>query len=98
MAEQLVDRYLRELETDLADVPGSGQRELMAEINEHIDSALAEMPERYEAEVRNVLEPLGDPADIAEEARERFGVPRPKSGAREVLALILLPIGGLIVP
>jgi hypothetical protein len=45
-----------------------------------------------------VLDQVGDPADIAAEARERFGVPTLRPGAVEVGALILLPIGGIILP
>jgi uncharacterized membrane protein len=96
--ERQVDRYLRELEAHLADLPRSRRRELVAEIEEHIEDALAATPEPDEAQVRNVLERLGEPEEIAREARERFGVPRPTSGWREILALVLLPIGGVIVP
>ena len=43
-----------------------------------------------------MLERLGDPADIAAEARERFGLPaepaRPATPWLEVIALILLVI------
>lgn len=45
---------------------------------------------------RNVLERVGEPAVIAEEARERFGIQRAKPGIREILALILLPLGGFL--
>ena len=55
------------------------------EIREPIESALGEAGTAGDIEVRNVLERLGDPADIAAEARERLGIHRPKSGAREVL-------------
>jgi hypothetical protein len=48
--------------------------------------------------VRNVLERLGEPAEIAAEARERFGVYRPRTTWREVGALILLPFGGVVIP
>jgi hypothetical protein len=33
---------------------------------------------------------------IAEEARERFGLKRVKPGVREILTLILLPLGGFL--
>jgi hypothetical protein len=49
--------------------------------------------------VRNVLGRLGDPADIAAEARYRFGVePRKHGGVLEVSALILLLVGGIVIP
>jgi hypothetical protein len=98
MATQAVKEYLHDLEAELRDLPRSRRQELLGEIHEHIDSALAEAPTHDEAEVRNVLDRLGDPSDIAEEARQRFGVPKVKSGALEIGALILLPIGGIILP
>jgi metal-sulfur cluster biosynthetic enzyme len=98
MAKQAVKEYLRELDQELRDLPRSRRQELLGEIHEHIDSALAEAPAHDEAEVRNVLDRLGDPSDIAEEARHRFGVPKVKSGALEIAAVILLPIGGIILP
>jgi uncharacterized membrane protein len=98
MATQTVKDYLHDLEAELRDLPRSRRQELLGEIHEHIDSALAETPAPDEAEVRNVLDRLGDPSDIAEEARQRFEVPKVKSGALEIAALILLPIGGIIFP
>jgi hypothetical protein len=98
MARGTVDRYLHDLDEELRDLPDARRKELLGEIREHIDSALAEAPPGDEADVRNVLERLGEPADIAEEARQRFGIVRAKPGLRETLALILLPIGGVIVP
>jgi HAAS len=83
MADKLIDRYLRDLR---------------AEIQDHIDSALAETHPRDEASVRNVLERLGDPSEIADEARERMGIAKPKAGFREIAAVILLPIGGILIP
>jgi hypothetical protein len=90
--------YLHELDQELRDLPRSRRQELVGEIHEHIDSALADAPARDEAEVRNVLDRLGDPSDIAEEARQRFGVPKQRSRGLEIAAVILLPIGGLIIP
>jgi hypothetical protein len=98
VATQAVKEYLHDLEVELRDLPRSRRQELLGEIHEHIDSALAETPTHDEAEVRNVLDRLGDPSDIAEEARQRFGVPKLKSGALEIAALILLVIGGIILP
>jgi hypothetical protein len=98
MARGTVERYLHDLDEELQDLPSTRRRELLEEIREHIGSALEEAPSREESEVRNVLERLGQPAEIAEEARQRFGVRRAQPGFRETLALVLLPIGGVIVP
>jgi uncharacterized membrane protein len=77
-------------------LPAARRKELLQEIRDHIDSALEESGSDGEVEVRNVLERLGDPTDIAAEARQRFGVRRAKPGVREILALILLPFGGFL--
>ena len=46
---------------------------LVLEISEHIDEARSSLEIQSEAEVRTLLDRLGDPADIATEAHERFG-------------------------
>jgi uncharacterized membrane protein len=90
-----VDAYLKSLDEELRDLPAAGRREILQEIRDHIDSALT--PESGEAEVRNVLERLGDPSEIAAEARDRFGLrPARAPGAREVLTLVLLLVGGFL--
>jgi hypothetical protein len=95
-ADSLVDRYLKDLEAELADLPANRRRELLDEVGEHIVAARATLDTETEAGVRTVLERLGDPADIAAEARERFGVPVPvarqASPRLEAIALVLLVI------
>jgi uncharacterized membrane protein len=96
MRRGTVEHYLHDLDGELRDLPANRRRELLEEIREHIGEALAEIPDDEEAGVRNVLERVGEPAVIAEEARRRFGIRRVKPGIREILALILLPIGGFL--
>jgi hypothetical protein len=97
-ADQLVRDYLKRLDAELADLPRARRRELVQEISGHISEARADLPTETEAEIRTLLDRTGDPADIAVEARERFGVQRKRSGALEVVALILLLIGGVVIP
>lgn len=75
-SERLVSEYLRRLERELADLPTARRGEIIEEISEHIEEARAGGLDD-EASVRSVLDRLGDPADIAAEAHERFGV-RPR--------------------
>ena len=102
--DKLVQRYLKHLEVELDDLPRDRRREIVDEIAGHIAEARAGLEHETEADVRNILEGLGDPADIAEDARERFEVKPPaqapayKPGWMEIVALILLLLGGLIVP
>jgi hypothetical protein len=97
-ADQLVDEYLQRLDAELSDLPRARRRELVEEIAEHIAEARAVLPTQGEAEIRTLLDRLGDPADIAAEARGRAPVPRRRAGALEVAALILLLAGGVVVP
>ena len=102
--DKLVERYLKHLDVELDDLPRDRRREIVDEIAGHIAEARAGLEDETEADVRNILEGLGDPADIAADARERFHV-RPTSAAApykpgwiEVGALVMLLVGGLIVP
>jgi uncharacterized membrane protein len=97
MTRQTVEAYLDRLDKELADLPDDRRRELIDEIRGHIDEALASMPDPSEADVRNVLDRLGEPADIAAEARERSEIPRATPTWREWTAVVLLPFGALLI-
>jgi uncharacterized membrane protein len=94
-ADALVLRYLQGLESQLGDLPANRRQELLDEVAEHITAARATLDPETEAGVRSLLERLGAPADIAAEARDRFGVPaepaRPTPWL-EVIALVALVI------
>jgi uncharacterized membrane protein len=104
-ADQLVASYLARLRAALHDLPAARREELLEQVSEHIATARAELgPEASEAEIRLLLERLGDPATIAAEAGQRPDDPaespqtQKRAGWMEVAALILLPIGGIILP
>jgi uncharacterized membrane protein len=97
MTRRTVDVYLDRLDEELSDLPGDRRRELVDEIRGHIDEALSATREPTEADVRNILDRLGDPADIAEEARERLPIRRVTPTWREWAAVALLPFGGLLI-
>ncbi len=97
MTRQTVETYLDRLDKELSDLPTARRRELIEEIRGHIDQALAATTDPGEADVRNILERVGDPADIAEEARERFGVHHVIPTWRDWTAVVLVPFGGLLV-
>jgi uncharacterized membrane protein len=96
--DRLVDDYLKQLDRELADLPRPRRREIVEEISEHIAEALTASPSQGEAEVRTLLDRLGDPAEIAGEARERFGVQPRKPRALEIATLLLLLVGGVVLP
>src|SRR4029078_4078697 len=76
-ADALVEEYLDRLERELADFPSARRREVVHEISEHIAEARAGLEPETEADVRNLLDRMGDPADIAAGARG----PGPEEGA-----------------
>jgi HAAS len=92
VADDLVRDYVKRLERELSDVPRARRREILDEIREHIEAA----GPTSEVDVRNVLDRLGDPGEIADEARSRFGVKPARGGPLEVAALVLLLIGGFL--
>lgn len=102
-ADQLVANYLARLQASLRDLPAARREELLEQVSEHIAIARAELgAQASEAEIRTLLERLGDPATIAAEAGQHPDEPvqRPQArpGLLEVAVLILLPIGGIVIP
>ncbi len=96
-AEQLMDQYLQRLETELADVPADRREEIVSEIRSHIAEETAGGGLDTEADLYNLLERLGDPAEIAAAARPATAGAQPtrarygQAGAIEMLAMILTP-------
>lgn len=96
--DKLVADYLGRLDRELRDLPRARRRELVDEISGHIAEARAELDGDNELAVRQLLDRLGEPEEIAAEARGRFDVGAPGPRARDIAALVLLPIGGVILP
>ena len=82
--DDLIGGYLQDLERELAALPTAARREVVDEIAAHIGELRAELGSDDEVGIRDVLDRVGDPADIAAEACERFGVGRPsgETGSR----------------
>jgi uncharacterized membrane protein len=97
-ADKLVEEYLERLNRELAGFPRARRRELVDEISGHIAEARADLETENEAAIRTLLDRLGDPADIAAEAGERPVPTRARGSGWDVVALILLLIGGVIFP
>jgi hypothetical protein len=95
--DELVADYLERLNAELRDLPRERRRELVDEISGHIAEARAELDPDDELAVRELLDRLGEPEEIAAEAAPRQAVHR-RAGWKEIGALILLPIGGIVVP
>lgn len=93
-----VQSYLDELDQALRDVPYGRRQEITRDIRAHIDAGLADAPQQTPTVIATLLDQLGTPAEIAEAAREELPPVRPRIAARDVFAMVLLLIGGFIVP
>jgi uncharacterized membrane protein len=95
--ERNVDAYLRDLDRALRDLPPKRRREIVSEIQEHIADKFEELPdEPDDADIVYALEQVGEPEEIALEARERFGIRRGQPSWSEPVAIILLLVGGFL--
>src|SRR5947199_968381 len=68
-AAQLVGEYLQRLERELTDLPLDTRNEIIDEIRRHIAEESGGLSDESDAALLNLLERLGDPADIAAAAR-----------------------------
>ena len=94
-ADQLVHEYLGRLDTALMGVPAARREEILEEISNHIADERSQLHDDSDAAVLNLLDRVGDPAEVAAAARgDLETTPRParRIGAVEVLALVLTPL------
>jgi uncharacterized membrane protein len=95
-ADQIVSGYLARLENALADLPAPRRAELLDDVGSHIAQARSSLAEETDAALLNILDKLGDPADIAADARERLGtrpgLPAEPVGMLEIAAIVALAL------
>lgn len=101
--ESIIQGFLTRVDQELADLSESERTEILDDLRAHIYEAAGDPSTSTEPEVHNVLERLGDPRDVAREARDRSPdyEPEPQPlppvrydhektpGALEVAAIIL---------
>ena len=109
-ADSVVRDYLGRLEAAAWPLSAERRGELLVEVQEHIESALAEAGRRDEVTARNVLERLGGPEEIvAAEASETgpagtWKLPAasaerpPRWGPVEVTGILFLTLGAVFLP
>lgn len=90
--DRLVRRYLSELERSLARLPRDRRRQIRDEVEAHIQQARRELDPGDRAGVRQILDRLGDPAEIAREAGAEPG----RRTWYEAMVPLLLPLGALL--
>jgi Co/Zn/Cd efflux system component len=97
--DSLIKDYIKQLEKELKDLPRERKRELVGDITDHIEARRAELSLEDEAAVAALLDSLGEPRDIAAEARERLGASSTTtSRTHDSYALLLIVLGSAFVP
>jgi uncharacterized membrane protein len=106
-ADEIISGYLARLEAALGPVPDIRRQELLEDVRAHIAEARTALSHETDADLLNILDRLGDPADMAAaeigrtEAAEPAQVTRPKSRGLEIAAIVLLllfwPIGVVLL-
>jgi hypothetical protein len=109
-ARAMVRAYLDRLRAVSGNLPPERRDELLAEVREHIDAALAADPHGgREVAARNVLDRLGSPEEIVR-AESEGALPAPPGprplpappaspwGGLEIAAVVALAIGGMVLP
>ena len=85
--DPLVDDYLRRLDAAASALPAHQRDELVSEIRDHLQEALRQAPAGDKAAVRDVLERLGPPEEIAAAADPPPGQSVAASGQVNGLAI-----------
>ena len=88
-ADKLVRRYMAQLDAALQGVDASRREEILAEVHEHIEQGRDGLDTDDAADVRTLLDRVGDPAAIAAEA----GAPSPDSRRWDAWAPWLIIFG-----
>jgi hypothetical protein len=63
-----ISQYLKELDQVLGPLPSHRRKQILEEVARHIDDARSELIDPSEASVRGILDRLGSPEEIANEA------------------------------
>ena len=92
-ADPQVDDYLRRLDAAASALPAHRRDELTSEIRDHLQEALRQTPASDETAVRNVLERLGPPEEIAAAAdstpSDQLVAPFRETNGSAIVAVVL---------
>jgi hypothetical protein len=86
--------YLERLRAALGDVERSDREQIIAQVSEHLSEARAALPSQNESSIRQVLERLGSPDDIAAAAVSDRETER---GSKRSSRLVWVAVGVLVV-
>ena len=102
-ADQLIEGYLARIAAAAADFPAAARNELLDDMRAHIAEARSRETEETDAAILNILDRLGEPSVVVNEARDRLGLQREapvRPGLVEIAAVVLLPfvwVAGVIL-
>jgi uncharacterized membrane protein len=102
-ADQLIDGYLARIRVAATDLPAGAREELIADVRSHIEEARRREANETDASILNIIDRLGDPDVVVDEARQRpaptTSTPTPlqSSNRRDVWDLVNLAVPGLLV-
>jgi hypothetical protein len=94
--DAICTEYLERLRGSLADLSPGDRRQIVEQVSEHISSARAALPQQTEAAVRDILERLGTPQEIAVSAAlegEEHSPDRPRRLLIGTAAIVLVAFG-----
>jgi hypothetical protein len=90
--DPLVDDYLRRLDAAASGLSAHRREELVCEIRDHLQEALRQAPAADKEAVRNVLERLGTPEEIAAAATDPPPPGQPVAAFSEVNGLAIASV------
>ena len=94
-AEQIISGYFARLEAAMTSAAPNVRADVLNELRSHVSEARSEMSAETDADILNLLDRVGDPADIAAEASER-PVFEQGSSQQEAVGLPGLAIAALL--
>jgi hypothetical protein len=97
-ADQIVAGYLKRLDAELAWLPAGRRKELTGQITDHIDEARGQLVDETDADLLSIIDRLGEPDEISAEARARFQLTAASAGPLEIVAILLIGVGGIVFP
>lgn len=94
--DTLVQDYLSRLDAALRGLPGSRRQQLVAEIGQHVEESRSRLPEQSEAAIRDLLDRVGQPEDIAAEAMAGEDPRRHHQSPRLIASLVALVVAAAV--